>query len=62
MSRWVSMCRICKSVSGQDHHFFSDNPNSHSISEYMIGHYEECIPSDNLEYLEWCLEKKLEGR
>jgi hypothetical protein len=62
MGRWDSICRICKSWSGRNRHFVSHNPDSKSIVEYMIGHEEECIPSDNLEYLEWCLEKKLESR
>lgn len=54
-----SPCRVCGCWSVQNHHWISDHPLSNKISEYSQGHYEKCVPLDNLEYLEWCYERKL---
>lgn len=48
-----SPCRICRAFRVQGKHWISDHPDSKLLTEYGIGHYEKCIPSDNLEYLEW---------
>lgn len=53
-----SFCRVCGCWQVQGHHWISDNPYSSTISEYMEGHFEDCSPSNNLEYLEWCLEQR----
>lgn len=55
---WSSPCRICKSFRTNGKHFVSDHPDSRSLTVYIEGHFEECVPSDNLEYLEWCVGKK----
>lgn len=53
-----SSCRVCGAWSVQNHHWVSDNPLSNKISEYSQGHYEQCIPLDNLEYLEYKVREK----
>lgn len=60
--KFKSSCRICGSWRVNGKHFKSYNPNSRSLVVYMEGYYEECVPSDNLEYLEWCYDKKGEGK
>jgi hypothetical protein len=52
-----SSCRVCCCWSVQNHHWVSFNPNAKTITEYSQGYFEDCIPSDNLEYLEWCYDK-----
>jgi hypothetical protein len=57
-----SHCRICGCWKVQGYHWMpidSDGPTG-THSEMMYAEF--CSPSDNLEFLEWCLEKKLESR
>jgi hypothetical protein len=49
-----SPCRICKCWSVQNRHWICNE----RFSMWSDGHYEECEPSDNLEYLEYLYNKK----
>jgi hypothetical protein len=59
-----SSCRICGCWSVQKRHWMPtqakpDYSNIELITrdQWLDGKYEECIPSDNLEYLEWLYDK-----
>jgi hypothetical protein len=57
--RFHSTCRNCPCM-----HYFNFSTENYSVKCYCVtAHYslEDCIgyePSDNLEYLEWCYEKR----
>ena len=57
-----SPCRVCKSFRVLGHHILPVDTSGPTGAVSYEARKEECSPSDNLEYLEWCLEKKLESR
>ena len=50
---FISPCRVCGAYRVQGYHWV---PNEISGSDSV--RKEECRPSDNLEYLEWCTKRK----
>jgi hypothetical protein len=60
--KFKSSCRVCGAWRVQGYHWIPMDTNGPTGEHSNSAHKEECSPSDNLEYLEWCLEKKLESR
>ena len=61
--KFSSTCRICGCWNVQNKHWMPRlakvyNDTALNIKDWKDGQWEECRPSDNLEYLEWCLEHK----
>ena len=53
-----SFCRVCGSWRVEGYHWIPNDTNGPTGEHSTSARIEACSPSDNLEYLEWCLEQK----
>jgi len=56
--KFKSPCRVCGAWRVQGYHWVPVDVNGPTGTQSASAYKEECSPSDNLEYVEWCLRKK----